>query len=109
MPICIFVADLTVTPPILLEANRRAELVYGYTAAEFAGIPLKNATVAIHGFGNVGTFAYQYLTEKGAKIIALADKNGNVFSKDGFDRKVITKAIKEKLPLADVFPKQKVI
>ena len=26
MPICIFVADLTVTPPILLEANRRAQL-----------------------------------------------------------------------------------
>jgi PAS domain S-box-containing protein len=39
MPICIFVADLTVTPPILLEANRRAQLVYGYTAAELVGMP----------------------------------------------------------------------
>ena len=39
MPICIFVADLTVTPPILLEANRRAQLVYGYTAAELIGMP----------------------------------------------------------------------
>ncbi len=39
MPICIFVADLTVTPPIFLEANRRAQLVYGYTAAELVGMP----------------------------------------------------------------------
>ncbi len=39
MPICIFVADLTVTPPIVLEANRRAQLVYGYTAAELVGMP----------------------------------------------------------------------
>lgn len=38
MPICIFVANLTATPPIVLEANRRAELVYGYTAAELVGM-----------------------------------------------------------------------
>jgi PAS domain S-box-containing protein len=37
MPICIFIADLTVTPPIILEVNRRTELVYGYTAAELVG------------------------------------------------------------------------
>jgi PAS domain S-box-containing protein len=39
VPICIFVADLTATTPTILDANRRAELVYGYTAAEFAGMP----------------------------------------------------------------------
>ncbi len=39
IPICIFVADLTVTPVTILEANRRAKLVYGYTAAELVGMP----------------------------------------------------------------------
>jgi len=39
MPVCIFVADLTVPPATILEANRRAELVYGYTAAELVGMP----------------------------------------------------------------------
>jgi PAS domain S-box-containing protein len=39
MPVCIFFADVTANPAIILEANRRAELVYGYTAAEFAGMP----------------------------------------------------------------------
>jgi PAS domain S-box-containing protein len=39
VPICIFVADLAVTPATILEVNRRAELVYGYTAAELVGMP----------------------------------------------------------------------
>jgi PAS domain S-box-containing protein len=37
MPVCILVADLTVTPSVVLDVNRRAELVYGYTAAELVG------------------------------------------------------------------------
>ncbi len=39
VPICIFVADLTVVPAAIVEANRRAELVFGYTAAEMVGMP----------------------------------------------------------------------
>jgi len=39
MPVCIFVADLTVAPAVILEVNRRAELVYGYTAAELVRCP----------------------------------------------------------------------
>ena len=39
IPICIFVANLTENPPTILEANRRAELVYGYTANELLGMP----------------------------------------------------------------------
>ena len=77
-------------------------------AAELVGISLKNATVAIHGFGNVGTFAYQFLTEKRAKITALADRSGNVFSKDGFDKRIIAEVIKNNLSFADTFPKYKV-
>ena len=39
VPVCILVADLTANPPAILEVNRRAELVYGYTAAELIGKP----------------------------------------------------------------------
>jgi PAS domain S-box-containing protein len=39
LPICIFVADLTATPTVIREVNRRAELDYGYTAAELVGLP----------------------------------------------------------------------
>lgn len=41
LPICIFVADLTMSPVIIVEVNQRAELVYGYPAAELIG---KSAT-----------------------------------------------------------------
>jgi PAS domain S-box-containing protein len=37
-PICIFVVDLAADPATILEANRRAELVFGYPAAELMGM-----------------------------------------------------------------------
>lgn len=37
LPICIFIIDLRVTPAIILDINRQAELVYGYSAAELVG------------------------------------------------------------------------
>ncbi len=40
VPICIFVVDLAVSPAVILEANRRAELVYGYMPAELIGLPV---------------------------------------------------------------------
>lgn len=58
-------------------------------AAELKGIDIKKATVAIHGFGNVGTFTYQYLTDMGAKVVALADSSGAFFNKEGFRRESI--------------------
>jgi PAS domain S-box-containing protein len=39
-PLCIFEMDLTQTPPIILQANRRAEQVYGWWREEFASAPL---------------------------------------------------------------------
>ncbi|MBI5220600.1 MAG: Glu/Leu/Phe/Val dehydrogenase [Candidatus Liptonbacteria bacterium] len=77
-------------------------------AAEIAGINLKGARVAIHGFGNVGTFAYQYLTEMGATVVALADRLGAVYSSRGFEKRAIADAIQNKKELTKVFPKNKI-
>jgi len=65
------------------------------------GLDMKNLTVSIHGFGNVGTFVYKFLTEMGAKIIVIADKDGVIFSEDGFDEKIMEELIKEKKPVTD--------
>ena len=75
-------------------------------AAEYMHLPLQGATVAIHGFGNVGTFAYQFLTELGAKIVALADMSGAVYSKEGFDGKKIKEVVRTKKPLTKAFPQK---
>ena len=47
-------------------------------AAKYAGLKLKGSTIAIEGFGNVGSFAGKFLEEKGAKIVAVSDIQGLV-------------------------------
>ena len=42
IPICILVADLSEVSATIREVNRRAELVYGYTAEELVGMPAAN-------------------------------------------------------------------
>ncbi len=64
--------------------------------------------MAIEGFGNVGTFAYKYLTSMGAKVIAIADKTGAVRSEGGFDRKAIGRIIAERKTLSDYKGGQKI-
>jgi len=65
-------------------------------ASEILGIDIKKATVSIHGFGNVGTFAYEFLTQMGSKVIAIADAHGAVLTENGFDEKEIKEIIKNK-------------
>ncbi len=70
-------------------------------AAELKGLDIKKTTIAIHGFGNVGTFAYQYLTDMGAKVVALADSSSAIFVKNGFDDVIMRKLIKDGAKLKD--------
>jgi len=71
-------------------------------AAKLRGINLKGATVAIHGFGNVGSFAYHFLTDMGAKVVVIADCDGAVFSESGFDRADVKRLIKNREKLASL-------
>jgi glutamate dehydrogenase (NAD(P)+) len=68
-------------------------------AAEAAGMSLKGATVAIHGFGNVGTFAFEHLTQMGAIVVAIADRSGGIVSERGFDAKTLLKIAAERKPI----------
>ena len=53
------------------------------TAARHLGIDPKGMTIAIEGFGNVGTFAAKYLEKEGAVIVAVSDSRGCVYNKNG--------------------------
>jgi glutamate dehydrogenase (NAD(P)+) len=49
-------------------------------------VNLKNAKVAVQGFGNAGMIAAKLLHEMGAKIIAISDSRGGIINtKDGID------------------------
>jgi glutamate dehydrogenase (NAD(P)+) len=54
-------------------------------AAAEEGIDIRNATVAIQGFGNVGSAAALYLQKAGARIVAVSDASGAIYKKDGLN------------------------
>lgn len=47
------------------------------------GIDIKGASIAIEGFGNVGAFAFKFLSSWGAKIIAVSDSRGTIYNQEG--------------------------
>ena len=65
-------------------------------ACDILSLDIKGAKVSIHGFGNVGSFTFKYLTQMGAKVIAIADKSGVIFSENGFEEKLINEIIEKK-------------
>jgi glutamate dehydrogenase (NAD(P)+) len=52
---------------------------------EDMGIPVTEATVAIQGFGNVGSETARALSKYGAKIIAISDYTGGIYNEGGID------------------------
>ena len=54
-------------------------------AAEGFDIPLQGATVAVQGFGNVGSWTAKYLDQMGCRIIAVSDVGGGVHNSQGLD------------------------
>ena len=46
---------------------------------------LKGATVAIQGYGNVGSFAAMFLAKEGAIVIAVTDSKGGIYNAKGID------------------------
>ncbi len=64
-------------------------------AAKYARLDLKNSSIAIEGFGNVGWFAAKYLTEYGAKLVAVSDSKGAIYKKGGLDFKRLDRVKKD--------------
>jgi glutamate dehydrogenase (NAD(P)+) len=54
-------------------------------ALEEKGKSFEQVTVAVQGFGNVGSNAALLIAEQGAKIIAVADHTGGVANEEGLD------------------------
>jgi glutamate dehydrogenase/leucine dehydrogenase len=71
------------------EATARGCLFVTSRAIEQGAVPglnsLKDARVAIQGFGNAGSIAARLFTDAGARVIAVSDTTGAVFSNDGVD------------------------
>ncbi len=64
-------------------------------ALEHKQIPITRATVAIEGFGNVGTFVAKFLEEMGAKVVAVSDSKGTVYNPHGLKYRELIKTKKQ--------------
>ena len=74
----------------------------------------KDITVAIQGFGNVGSNAGRLIAEKGAKIVAVADHKGGVENENGLDVSKLVEWTKERhtvdgFPGGNAFEKEDVL
>jgi glutamate dehydrogenase (NAD(P)+) len=71
--------------PGRISATGRGVAVITARAAASVGLELEGATVAVQGYGNVGSWSARFLTELGAKVVAVSDVDGGVFAGDGLD------------------------
>jgi glutamate dehydrogenase (NAD(P)+) len=67
------------------EATGRGVMIVTREAAQHLGFDIKGATVAVQGFGNVGSVSADLLAGLGAKIVAVTDWKGGVYNPDGLD------------------------
>jgi glutamate dehydrogenase (NAD(P)+) len=68
------------------EATGRGVMIATREAAKHVGFPIKDATIAVQGFGNVGSISARLLArEMGAKIVAVTDWRGGVYNDKGID------------------------
>ncbi len=69
------------------EATGRGVMIVTRESVKHLGFSLKGASVAVQGFGNVGSISAELLAEQGAKIVAVTDWKGGVYNSKGFDIK----------------------
>lgn len=68
-----------------LSATGRGLLFAAEHAASAAGLSLQGATVALQGFGNVGSWAARCFVQAGAKVVAVGDVGGAIACSNGLD------------------------
>ncbi len=77
-------------------------------AAKHKGIDLQKATVAIEGFGNVGSFVADYLSKNNIKVVAISDSKGVCHVQNGINIEKL-KTTKENAGTVTKYPGCKVL
>ncbi len=117
-----YTSSIVTGKPVVLGGSRGRHAATGNgvglsvrEAANMLGMDLSKCTVAIQGFGNVGSFSALSLVSLGAKVIAVSDVNGALRNKKGLDVEALIKYTKENngsivgFPGAEEFDPQKLL
>jgi glutamate dehydrogenase (NAD(P)+) len=65
------------------EATGRGCMLMTKEALRHLGLEVKGTTIAVQGFGNVGSVAAQLFEREGCRIVAIGDRSGAVYNKNG--------------------------
>jgi glutamate dehydrogenase (NAD(P)+) len=71
--------------PGRVEATGRGVAIVTEQILQYLGRSVDDATIAIQGFGNVGSWAGKLLVERGANVVATSDVTGGVYDPEGLD------------------------
>jgi glutamate dehydrogenase (NAD(P)+) len=67
------------------EATGRGVMIITREAARHRQLAIQGATVAVQGFGNVGSVSADLLSRIGAKVVGVSDWKGGVYNEQGLD------------------------
>jgi len=84
------------------EATGRGVALVIEKFAKNQGMSPEKTSVAIHGFGNVGSIAAEFLDKKGFKVVAVSNTKGGIYNEKGLDIPKLTGQYKE----SGEFPKK---
>jgi glutamate dehydrogenase (NAD(P)+) len=76
------------------EATGRGVVCVTLEALRHLKIDIDTATVAIQGFGNVGSHTARIMHEAGAKVVAVSDVSGGIYNPRGLDIPTLLSAYK---------------
>jgi glutamate dehydrogenase/leucine dehydrogenase len=89
--------------PDLSKKYTVADMLTGYGVAEAVkhyysiyGGKIEGKRAIVQGFGNVGSAAAFYLTQLGAKVVGIIDREGGVINEEGFSMEEMTNLFLEK-------------
>ena len=77
------------------EATGRGCMIVTLDALKHLGMPVAGTTVAVQGFGNVGSVAAQLMQREGCVITAISDRTGGLYRAGGIDVDAAVKHVRQ--------------
>ncbi len=84
------------------EATGRGVVNVTIEALRYKGINLKDTSVVIQGFGNVGSHTAKIFDEAGARVIGISDLTGGIFNPKGLPMETIFQHYRSGLPIQEM-------
>ncbi|MGA9349218.1 MAG: Glu/Leu/Phe/Val dehydrogenase [Anaerolineae bacterium] len=96
------------------EATGRGVMLTIREALKRLGMPIEGATVAVQGFGNVGSISAYLLQDEGCRIIAVSDSQGGILNPPGLNARDVLRFKQETgtvigYPGADVISNEEIL